>query len=119
MVVVVFFTVPYVTASNGHINVDIIRYPKRVSHFLEIIHYLLGFLLAGFFTWRTFAFVIDSIQSHRIMLGTEGGITIPVWPLALVIVFGFAVMAFSYVVHFLNALGIFGKKDIAHTSQEA
>jgi len=110
MIFVVFFTVPFVTAEKSHIFVDIIKYPPKIKGVLDIIHFFLGFLLAGVFTWRTIVFVLQSKQSGSVMTGTEGWMNLPIWPIALVLVFGFAATTFLYIVQLIKAFGLVGKK---------
>ncbi len=105
MVLLVFLTIPFVTADRNHIVVDLIKFPRKVARVLDVIQYLFGFLLSGFFVWRTFVFLQEAVASKKIMLGTEGWLNFPLWPIAISIVFGFVLTALIYIMQLIIAVG--------------
>ena len=113
MVLLVFLSLPYVTADRNHIVVDLIKFPPKFSHILSIVHYILGTLLSGFFVWRTFVFLQEAVSSKKIMLGTEGWLNFPLWMVAVFVVFGYALTTFVYIMQLIIAIRFPEKKEFA------
>ena len=111
MVLLVFLSMPFVTADRNHIFIDLINFPPRLSHVLNIVHYVLGVLLSGFFVWRTFVFLQEAVAGKKIMLGTEGWLNFPLWTIAVFVVCGYVFTTFVYAMQLIIEIRFPEKKE--------
>lgn len=90
-IVVVFLTIAYVEAGQGHTQIDIIssHYPKWAKKLLSIVCDLLGTIVSTFCGWRA---VIQTISKYTTFAkSSDTGFYL--WPFALIIAIGFFMLA--------------------------
>lgn len=94
---VVFLAAAYVTVERGHTNIDLVssKLPKIAQKICSIIGYLCGIGVCGLITWRGWVQMVKFITRHK--MSSVSGVGFPLWPFALILVIGFALLALSCV----------------------
>lgn len=93
---VVFLAAAYVTLDRGHTRIDLLssRFPKAVQAVCSVLGNLLGAGICAFISSRGFVQMGNFITRHK--MSSVAGIGFPLWPFALVLAAGFALLAFSF-----------------------
>lgn len=93
---VVFLAAAYVTLDRGHTRIDLLssHFPKVLQTFFEILGNLCGVGICAFISWRGFIQMFKFIERNK--MSSVTGIGFPLWPFALIMAVGFAMLAVSF-----------------------
>lgn len=93
---VVFFAMAFIQVERGHTTVDLFsgRFPKPVQTVIHLIGYVLGAVICGYVGYCSFQLVLDKFATHA--KASASATSFVVWPFALVIVAGFALISFAF-----------------------
>lgn len=99
MVFMVFLAIAYVKLERGHINVTILeRYISgRVRYTFSLFGDLIGILVIGFLSWRSFHLLTYAIVTQLVKAGT---IKFPIWPSNLAVFLGFTCLTIAFILMF-------------------
>ncbi len=94
---VVFLAAAYVTLDRGHTRIDMVssKLPKIVEKVLITVGFLLGIGICSFISWRGFVQMGKFIVRHK--MSSVTGVGFPLWPFALIMSVGFALLALSFI----------------------
>ncbi|OGO23076.1 MAG: hypothetical protein A2144_14430 [Chloroflexi bacterium RBG_16_50_9] len=102
MVALTLLPIAYVTLERGHINITMLE--ERVGQVgrfaFKLVHYAVGTLVMGFFTWRVFLrtqYTMETMQQ-------KPGIEIPIWPANMVIVIAYGFLALVWLLLFIKTV---------------
>lgn len=103
-VVVVFMAIAYVQLHRKHVTITMLHrfMPPRVKHAITLSGDVLGILAGVFFSWRTFVLMQNMISVSDIK--NAAAIEFPLWPFALVNLFGFVMLTIAYVLCFVRGV---------------
>ncbi len=93
---VVFMAAAYVTFDRGHTRIDLLssKFPHAVQVFFEILGNVCGAGICAFVSQRGFVQMGKFITRHK--MSSVSGIGFPLWPFALILAMGFAMLSFSF-----------------------
>ncbi|MDR1766203.1 MAG: TRAP transporter small permease [Lachnospiraceae bacterium] len=93
---VVFLASAYVTLDAGHTKIDLLssRLPRPVQDLFTTIGCICGTGVCGFVSWRGFAQMANYMRLHK--MSSVTGVGFPLWPFALVLALGFALLAVTF-----------------------
>lgn len=93
---VVFLASAYVTLDRGHTNIDLIssKFPKGVQQAFTVMGSLLGGVICAFLSQRGFVQMMKFYVRNK--CSSTGGAGFPLWPFALILAFGFAMLSFTF-----------------------
>lgn len=93
---VVFLAAAYVTLDHGHTRIDLLssHFPKALQQICAVLGDLLGIFICGFISYRGFVQMARFIARHK--TSSVSGMSFDLWPFALIMAIGFALMAFSF-----------------------
>lgn len=93
----VYLAAAYVTLDRGHTRIDLlsVKFPKVMQKVCNIIGYILGIGLCGIISWRGWIQMTKYITRHT--KSSVSGVGFPLWPFALILVIGFALLAISFI----------------------
>ena len=94
---VVFLAVAYVTLDNGHTKVDLLskHFPKALQRIMEIVGDVLAVVVTAYVGICGISRVTD-YYTHGSMSSTSG-VRFPLWPVAVIFVFGVFELSFSFI----------------------
>ena len=94
MVAVSLLPIAYIAMERGHIRITMVadRLPSIGRYVFEIIGYILGILIMAFCAWRACAQMQYALNTK---LATNV-LSIPIWPTNLIIMIGFGLLFFSW-----------------------
>ena len=94
MVLVSLLPIAFIALERGHVRITMVtdRLPSAGRFTLEILGYVLGTLVMAFCTWRAF---VQMQYAMKIKLATNT-LSLPIWPTNLVIMIGFGLLMFSW-----------------------
>lgn len=92
----VFLAAAYVTLDRGHIKIDLLsaKFPPVIQRILGTIANLLGAFICGFIAYRGWVQMGKFIARHQ--MSAVSGLSFPLWPFALILAIGFAMLAFTF-----------------------
>lgn len=92
---VVFFAIAFVQVERGHTHIDLLidKFPKIVQKVIMFLSYLLGGVVCSIITWRSFVLMQDKLATMA--KASSSRTSFVVWPFALVVVIGFALLAIA------------------------
>ena len=93
---VVFLAMAYVTLDRGHTRIDLLcsKFPKILQAFFGLVGNLCGIFISGFISWRGFIQTIKYFERNK--MSSVTGVGFPLWPFALILSVGFALLAVSF-----------------------
>lgn len=94
---VVFLAAAYVTFDRGHTRIDLItsKLNKVVQNILLTFGYILGVGICSFISWRGFIQMGKFIARNK--MSSVTGVGFPLWPFALIMSVGFAILAIAFI----------------------
>ncbi|WP_084783241.1 TRAP transporter small permease [Bacillus dakarensis] len=106
MIVVIMMGLPYVQQIKAHVSIGLIvdRLPKKIQKVLDVISYLLTFVVCELIGWVNIQVAIDYFVSYRTSLLLK----VPLYPFLFIIGIGFIIWGF---VAFMQVFGVFKTKD--------
>jgi TRAP-type C4-dicarboxylate transport system permease small subunit len=107
---VVFLAAAYVTLDRGHIKIDLIssKFPKSVQKIFNTLGNVCGIIICSFISQRGFILMGRFIARNR--MSSVSGVGFPLWPFALILSIGFALLAFSFLWSIVRE---YAKKDFS------
>jgi len=104
MVFVSILPMAYIAMERGHIRITMVsdRLPAAGRFALEIFGYVLGIIVMVFCTWRAFAQMQYAMKIHL----STNTLSIPIWPTNLVIMIGFGLLFFSWLLLLIKKIVI-------------
>ena len=108
MALVSILPIAFIALERGHIRITMVvdRFAAAGSLAIEVIGYLLGILVMGFFTWRVFV----QMQYTMNINITTLTLSYPVWVTNLAIMIGFGLLALSLLLLLVKILVVGPKK---------
>lgn len=102
MVFMTLLPIAFVGKERGHINITILtdRMPRPGQVFARHVQYIVGILVMGFWTWRTFVQFMGSVEMGELKFGAP----IPTWPGNLAVVVSFGMMTLMLLVSYIISL---------------
>lgn len=93
---VVFLATAYITFDRGHTRIDLLssKFPKPLQVIFGVIGCLLGSAICGFISYRGFLLMQTFITRNK--MSGVGGTVFPLWPFALILCIGFAMLSFTF-----------------------
>ena len=93
----VYLAAAYVTLDRGHTKIDLLsaRFPAVLQKIFNILGDLLGIGLCGIICWRGWIQMGKYISRHT--MSSVSGTKFALWPFALIMVIGFALLAISFI----------------------
>ena len=93
---VVFLAAAYVTMDRGHTRIDLlcVKLPKVLQKIFAIIGDLCGIAICALVSYRGFIQMGKFIARHK--MSSVSGVGFPLWPFALIMAGGFALLALSF-----------------------
>lgn len=93
---IVFLAMGYIQVERGNTTVDLIskKFPKALQKIIQIFGCLLGFAISGFLAYCEFDLTLDKLQAGS--KASSAASSFVVWPFALVIAIGYALVAISF-----------------------
>lgn len=93
---VVFLASAYVTLDRGHTNIDLVssKFPKVVQQVISVMSNLLGAGICGFLSQRGFVQMMKFYTRHK--CSSMSGAGFPLWPFAMILAVGFAMLSFTF-----------------------
>ena len=80
--------------------------PKGFSHALKLAAYVIEALVCAFFSWRTIFLIQEMVTG---MERNPGTVRFPLWPFALIVCLGFALLAIASIVAFGREVAAYQK----------
>jgi TRAP-type C4-dicarboxylate transport system permease small subunit len=107
---VVFLAAAHVTLDRGHTRIDLLssKFPKTVQNIFDTFGNICGIIICGFISQRGFVQMNKFIT--RNMKSSVSGVGFPLWPFALILSIGFALLAFSFLWSIVRE---YAKKDFS------
>ena len=104
MVPVSILSIAYIAPERGHIRITMVsdRLPSPVRFALDILGYVLGILVMVLCTWRAYVQMNYAMNAKL----TTNTLFIPVWPTNLVIMIGFCLLFFSWLLILIKRIAI-------------
>ena len=98
-VLLIFGALAFVELERGHIRMEELysRLSKGFSHALKLAAYVIEALVCAFFSWRTIFLIQEMVTNLERNPGT---VRFPLWPFALIVCLGFALLAIASIVAF-------------------
>ncbi|QCX33877.1 TRAP transporter small permease [Caloramator sp. E03] len=105
---VVFLAAAYVTLERGHTRIDMIssKFPTILQKIFNTFGNICGILICAFISQRGFLQMSKYIK--RKQMSSVSGIGFPLWPFALILAVGFALLSFSFLWCIIRQYGIKG-----------
>ena len=93
---VVFLAAAYVTLDRGHTRIDLLssKFPPVLQKICATIGNVCGAAICGFVSYRGFVRMITFLERHK--MSSVSGVGFPLWPFALIMAVGFALLAVSF-----------------------
>lgn len=93
---IVFLAMGYIQVERGNTTVDLIskKFPKALQKIIQIFGCLLGFAISAFLAYCEFDLTLDKLQAGS--KASSAASSFVVWPFALVIAIGYALVAISF-----------------------
>ena len=100
VIIITFLCLSFTAMQNRHIrtNVLVTRLPKKYGKMTDIISNILMILLLGLFIWQTSTEAWRSFQIKEVRMGL---INVPIYPVKILIPFGFI---FTFIFYFIKLL---------------
>lgn len=94
---VVFLAAAFVTLDRGHTRIDLIssKFPPMVQEICTTIGHICGAAICGFISYRGFIRMQTFLERNK--MSSVNGVGFPLWPFALVMAVGFALLTISFV----------------------
>jgi TRAP-type C4-dicarboxylate transport system permease small subunit len=94
----------YCQMQKGHVRVDIIlgRFPRKIQTIIQIVAYLIGFVVFSLMSWRAFLLAADYLTRGR--AGVTDILEIPYYPIWLALVIGAGLLALTALIDLLRSL---------------
>ena len=104
MVLVSILSIAYIALERGHIRITMVtdRLTSVGRFTFEVFGYVLGILVMILCTWRAFAQMNYAMNTKL----TTNTLSIPVWPTNLVIVVGFGLLIFSWLLILIKKIAV-------------
>lgn len=102
-VLLVFFSIGYVELERGHIRIAVFEnfMSKGLISIMNIFRYLVGMLVIGILSWRTFIFAQKMLATG---VTKNSPIDFPIWPSAMIVFLGFSFLTISFILLFIRAM---------------
>lgn len=102
----VFLAAAFVQLDRGHIRIELLqsRMPAFLRHLINIIGYITGTLMCGFFCWRTLILFNEAMEIGK---STGGGLDFPIWPTVGILVLGFGLLMLAFLISIIREVIIF------------
>lgn len=93
---VVFMAAAFVTLDRGHVRIDLLvnKFPKILQKVLMTLGYICGMVICTFVSQRGFVLMVKQIKRHK--MSATSGFAFPLWPFALIMAVGFALLVISF-----------------------
>lgn len=93
---VVFLASAYVTLDRGHTNIDLLsrKFSPLLQNIFHIFGNICGSLICAFISQRGFIQMGKFITRHK--MSSVSGVGFPLWPFALILAIGFALLLLSF-----------------------
>ncbi len=93
---VVFMASAYVSFDRGHTRIDLLssKMPQAMQSLFETLGYVCGAAICAFVSQRGFVQMLKFIKRHK--MSSVSGFGFPLWPFALILGLGFALLSFSF-----------------------
>lgn len=103
MVGIVFLTLSCAQAKRNHIRVEIfyMRFPRKIQLWLDLLAYLLGFIIIALITWQGWLSFWDSLKFRE---ATDGYIAFPVYPARSLIPIGCFLFCLRFIVDIIDVI---------------
>ena len=103
MVLMVFLSIAYVAQERGHIRVTILErfMPGSLRFAFELFGHLVGIMVIGFLSWRSFVLLRYAIVTKLVKDGT---IKFPLWPSDLAVFIGFTCLTIAFILLFAKTI---------------
>lgn len=94
---VVFLAAAYVTLDRGHTRIDLLcsKFPRTLQTICALIGNLCGVGICALVSWRGFVQMGKFMARHS--MSSVSGVGFPLWPFALIMAGGFALLSLSFV----------------------
>lgn len=108
---VVFLAAAYVTLERGHTRIDMLssKFPIVLQKIFNTFGNICGILICAFISQRGFLQMAKYIK--RKQMSSVSGIGFPLWPFALILAVGFALLSFSFLWCIIRQYGIKGSNE--------
>ena len=102
-VLLVFFSIGYVELERGHIRIAVFEkfMFKGLINIMNIFRYLVGMLVIGILSWRTFIFAQKMLAAG---VTKNSPIDFPIWPSAMIVFLGFSFLTISFILLFIRVI---------------
>ena len=102
-VLLVFLAIGYVELERGHIRISVLEHIpfKGLSNVMKLFRYLVGILVIGILSWRTFVFAQKMFATG---VAKNSPIDFPIWPSAMVVFLGFSFLTIAFILLFIKTI---------------
>jgi len=110
MVGIVYLTLSYAQAKKTHLRVEIIHrlFPIKVQQALDLLAYLLGFIIIAFITWQGWLSFWDSWLFRET---TDGYIAFPIYPAKAFIPIGCFLLSLRFLADIIDVIKKMSQRD--------